>query len=75
MIRSDLISEKHIKSILSGKDGTVIKSVAFNAKDGPLEPYLKKSSKKFFNIAGKMSLNEWRGKKNIEFIIEDIALD
>ena len=30
--------------------------------------------KKKFNIAGKMKLNEWGGKKNIEFIIEDISV-
>ena len=25
------------------------------------------------NIVGKMRLNEWKGKKNIEFMIEDIS--
>ena len=34
-----------------------------------------KKYKKKFNIAGKMNLNEWKGKKNIEFIIEDISLN
>ena len=75
VIKSDLISNKHIKSILLGKDGSLIKSVAFNAKDGPLEPFLKKNkSKNRFNAAGKMILNEWMGKKSVEFIIEDISL-
>ena len=62
-------------SILSGKDGTIIKSIAFNAINGPMELILNKKNKKKFNIAGKMSLNEWKGKKNIEFIIEDISLN
>ena len=56
------------------KDGSVIKSIAFNAKSSPLEPFLSKNNKKRFNIAGKMNLNEWRGRKNIEFIIDDISL-
>ena len=75
VIKSDLISNKHIKSILSGKDGTVIKGIAFNAINGPMELILNKKNKKKFSIAGKMSLNEWKGKKNIEFIIEDISLN
>ena len=74
VITSGLVAGKHIKTILYGKDGTVIKSIAFNAKDSPLEPFLNKKNKKKFNIAGKMNLNEWRGKKNVEFIIEDISL-
>ena len=30
--------------------------------------------KKKFNIAGKMNLNDWKGNRSIEFIIEDISL-
>ena len=75
VIKSNYVSNNHIKSILNGKDGSVIKSVAFNAKNTPLDQFLNKSNKKNFNIAGKMSLNEWKGKKNIEFIIEDISIN
>ena len=74
VVSSDLIADKHIKTALYGKDGSIIKSIAFNAKDGPLEAFHNKKNKKKFNIAGKMNLNEWRGKKNIEFIIEDISI-
>ena len=74
VIASDLVADKHIKTVLYGKDGSVIKSIAFNAKDSPLELYLNKKNKKKFNIAGKMNLNEWRGKKSVEFVIEDISL-
>ena len=74
VVSSNLVAGKHIKNVLYGKDGSVIKSIAFNAKDTPLEPFLIKKDKKKFNIAGKMNLNEWRGKKSVEFIIEDISL-
>ena len=73
VINSNLIAEKHIKSILTGKDGSVFKSIAFNAKNTNLENFLNNDYKKHFNIAGKMSLNEWKGKKEVEFIIEDIS--
>ena len=56
-------------------DGTVIKSIAFNAKDSPIEPFLNKKNKKKINIAGKINLNEWKGKKSIQFVIEDLALN
>ena len=72
VIKSNFIANNHIKSILNGKDGTIIKSIAFNAKNSPLEAFLV-NNRKIINIAGKLSLNEWKGKKNIEFIIEDIS--
>ena len=70
-----IVGEKHIKSVLSAPDGSVIKSIAFNAVDNELGSYLSKNYKKAFNIAGKLSLNEWRGEKNVEFIIDDISVN
>ncbi len=74
MINSKIIGEKHIKSILIGQDGTLINSIAFNAKESPIESYLMNKSNKMFNIAGKLSLNEWKGQKKVEFIIDDISV-
>ena len=73
IIKSDIIKNSHIKLILAGKDGSIFNSFAWNAINSPLENILNKDYKKRFNIAGKMKLNEWRGKKKIEFIIEDVA--
>jgi len=75
LISFKILNQAHIKSILIGKDGSVIKGLAWNATNGPLEPYLTKKNKNKFSIAGKLKKNEWQGKKDIEFIIEDIALN
>ena len=70
-----IVGEKHIKSVLIGKDGSVIKTIAFNALDNDLGAYLLKKNNKLFNIAGKLSLNEWKGQSNVEFIIDDISVN
>ena len=69
------MGEKHIKSILIGKDGTSLKTIAFNAVENELSGYLLKKNNKLFNIAGKLSLNEWKGQSNVEFIIDDISVN
>ena len=74
-INSKIVAEKHIKSVLIGEDGSAIKSIAFNAVDNVLGAYLLKKNSKSFNIAGKLSLNEWRGQSNVEFIIDDISVN
>ena len=58
-----------------GKDGTRFTSFTWNAINSPLETLLSPDSKKLINIAGRMRLNEWKGKKNIEFMIEDISVN
>ena len=70
-----IVGEKHIKSLLIGKDGSAVKTIAFNATEKELGAYLLKKNNKSFNIAGKLSLNEWRGHSNVEFIIDDISVN
>ena len=72
---SKIINNKHIKSILVDKGGLNISTIAFNSVDKEIAAYLLKKSNKIFNIAGKLSLNEWRGKSNVEFIIDDISVN
>ena len=75
VIVSNTVGENHIRSILSGKDGSTFKGFVWNGKNSALEPFINKKNKKQINIAGKIRLNEWRGKKNVEFIIEDLSLN
>ena len=74
-INGKIVGEKHIKSVLLGGDGSTIKTIAFNAIESDLVGYLLKNNNKLFNIAGKLSLNEWKGQSNVEFIIDDISVN
>ena len=74
VLSSDVISNTHIRTLLLGMDGSCIKAFAWNAKDTTLENYLYKRKNKKINIAGNIRLNEWRGKKEIQFNIEDISV-
>jgi len=62
MFDGKIVGEKHIKSTLLGKDGSIIKTIAFNSVNKDLGEYLLKKNNKLFNIAGKLSLNEWKGQ-------------
>ncbi len=74
-VNSKIVGEKHIKSILVGAEGTSIKTIAFNALDSQISSYLLKKKMNVFNIVGKLSLNDWSGVKNVEFIIDDISVN
>ena len=75
MINGKVVGEKHVKSVLLGKDGSSIRTIAFNAVDNNLGEYLLTKNNKYFDIAGKLSLNEWKGQSNVEFIIDDISVN
>ncbi len=75
LLKSSIVGERHIKSIFTGQDGSVIKSITFNAIKTDLESYLLSKKRNKINIFGKLSLNEWKGQKNVEFIIDDISVN
>ncbi len=74
VIKSSVVGENHIKSILLAKDGSAIKTISFNSLDTDIGQFLLNNKTDAFNIAGKLSLNEWKGEKNVEFIIDDISV-
>ena len=75
VVKSFIVGENHVKSILEGKDGSNLKSIAFNVINNQIGQYLLSKNNKTINLAGKLSLNEWRGEKNVEFIIDDISVN
>ena len=75
LLKSSVVADKHIRYLLSAPDGSVVKGIAFNAIKTNLETYLLSKNRKKFNILGKLSLNEWKGQKKVEFIIDDISVN
>ena len=75
LLKSSIVGERHIKALFSAADGSVVKSVIFNAVKTDLESYLLSKNSKKINIFGKLSLNEWKGQRNVEFIIDDISVN
>ncbi len=75
LLKSSIVGEKHIKSLFTAADGSLVKSVTFNAVKTDLETYLLSKNLKKINIFGKITLNEWKGQRNVEFIIDDISVN
>jgi len=75
LVNSKIVGEKHIKVVFIGSDSSTLKAISFNSVETDLGAYLLKKNIKPFNIAGKLSLNEWRGQRNVEFIIDDISVN
>ena len=51
------------------------KGAQLNITENCIDRHLEKKGNKMINIAGKMRLNEWGGKRKIDFMIEDVSLN
>ena len=74
LVNSKIVGEKHIKIVLIGSDSSTLKAISFNTVETEIGYNLLKKNIYSFDIAGKLSLNEWRGQKNVQFIIDDISV-
>ncbi len=75
LLKSSVVGDKHIRSLFTAPDGSIVNSVTFNAIKTDLESYLLTKNAKKINIFGKLTLNKWKGQKNVEFIIDDISVN
>ena len=75
LVNSNIVGDRHIRAIFYSKSKDVVKAIAFNSIGTVLESYLAKNNKSSMNIAGTLTSNNWNGKNNIEFVINDISVN
>ena len=70
-----IINNKHLNLTLISKNNKFINAICFNAMNSKLEPYLTNHKKYTLNILGRINANEWKGRKKMQFMIKDIAIN
>ena len=73
VIKTTILSNKHISLILKSKTGFTIKSISFNAVNNKVGEYLL-SYKKELNVLGQINENIWNNKKTLQLTIRDVIL-
>ncbi len=73
IIKSGLVGENHIKSIIKPTNGASINSICFDCANSKIGQYLL-SYKKKINIIGQITENSFNNKKSIQLNIKDLFL-
>ena len=70
VVQQRLVGEKHLKLVLSPDEGrTVIDAIAFNV-DLSVWP---NAAIQRVQLAYKLDVNEWRGKRQLQLMVEQLA--
>ncbi|AGA64437.1 Single-stranded-DNA-specific exonuclease RecJ [Liberibacter crescens BT-1] len=67
------IGSSHLKVIFENQDSLSIEGIAFYVIDTPLGNFLMKSRGKWMHIAGYLSMDYWKGRKQVQLHIKDAA--
>ena len=73
VIKSRIVGQNHINSILKSNTGASINSICFNCTNSKIGEYLL-SYKKKINIVGQINENSFNNKKSIQLNIKDLFL-
>ena len=73
IIKTDIIKNKHIMSIIKPDIGSSVKTICFNCSNNEIGKYLLTYKKKI-NIIAQIQENEWNNKKTIQLNIRDLIL-
>jgi single-stranded-DNA-specific exonuclease len=69
----DLVGEAHLRCALAGDAGGRLKAIAFRAATEPLGAVLRTGAGQRLHLAGKLRRDTWRGRNDVQFVIEDAA--
>ena len=72
-IKSTILNEKHISSILKSKIGFSIYSISFNSVNTKVGEYLL-NHKKNLNVLGQINENFWNNKNSLQLTVRDLIL-
>lgn len=71
VVHADIVGQGHVRCILTGEDGTRLKGIAFRAAETPLGRLLTDRGAGPLHVAGRLKADDWRGRKDVQFTIED----
>jgi len=70
---SKVMKHKHLTLSLADESGGSIEAIAFQANEGPLGPFLRDRKNGRIHVAGRLTINDFRGRISHRFEIEDAA--
>ena len=75
--KSNIVGIDHVSCFIGSADnscGTLLKATAFRAVDNHIGDFLLNKKGANATIIGYVKVNEWRGRRTAEFLIEDIII-
>lgn len=69
--RADIVGSGHVRCFLGSLNGGSLKSMAFRCADGEMGKALLNGAGKTFNLVGVLRRDNWQGRNQAQFIIED----
>ena len=72
--KADVVGDNHVRCFLSDAGGARLKAIAFRSLGEPLGDALLNASGGGLHLAGKLRADDWKGREDVQFLIDDGAV-
>lgn len=73
VVMADVVGTDHVRCVLTGPDGGRLKAIAFRAAGEELGRSLLAGRGAALHVAGRLKLDRWQGREQVQIQIEDAA--
>ncbi len=73
VVMADIVGTDHVRCVLTGPDGGRLKAIAFRVAGQELGRALLGSRGAALHVAGRLKLDSWQGREQVQIQIEDAA--
>ncbi len=73
IVRADIVGTGHVRCIFAGPAGGRVKGILFNGADGDLGKFLLGRGAAPVHVAGRLRADNWQGRQDVQFMIDDAA--
>ena len=74
IVKADIVGKDHLRLISAGEDGRSFKAIAFRAAESEMaQTLIHRSSGRRFHLAGRVKIDDWGTRPQVELHLEDAA--
>ena len=71
--KADVVGDGHVRCFLTDTTGARLAAIAFKTADTPFGEALRQSNGRPLHVTGKLRSNNWQGRKQTQFALDDAA--
>ena len=74
VVKADIVGDNHVRCILTDENKNKLNAIAFRVIGEDLGEILLQGKSRSLNVAGKVRINQWQGREEVQLLIDDVGV-
>ena len=74
VVKADIVGDNHLRCILSDENKNKLNAIAFRVIGEELGDILLLGKSQSLHVAGKIRINQWQGREDVQLLIDDVRV-